>query len=623
MNPLQQQDNQSGDWGSCLGKKCCDTNDGGQGYDNGECTGAGRDCWSEDAGDPLLGYMGYGNKSKGKAKGKGGKGDDSHITCNYCWAQGHMKRNCPILDKAMEEYRASKGKGGKGQPFGGKDSKGKGVGGYGKGVGGYGKGWQSWQPGKSGYKGKGKGSYTGAGGWHGHPVLGSFDHQDSYYWGDGQYSTDSWQSQGAQDWPTQTGPGSEKQGGEPETMTIPFFGSFTKNDQSTLGDWMQVTKARTSKNQERQVKKMPATPIENKFDCLADGANEYESEEEGEKCCRENTYDLLPEFVGRPHSRSPWLGSQMVQNGFQRKRRNPFRASFEVVKDEDESDDEDFLKDLFRERTPEEEEAGRKAGEAREAKRKEQERWHNLSPEEQNQELEWEAMKSFHLPPKAIGVSRRKVKHASSNKPFNACEDVDCKAAEFPNPQVQNKKRWIKTKCQCKDENCIRADLVEPPGLKMRAKKTAMAFTRNDRRTIGAVAETDRTIEVMVDSGASESVMPAGWFEDYQLMDGGIKGVEFASADGGTITILGERKLALDLADGTTKGFTFQVGDKATRPLGSVHRIVQKGNRVVFSASGSYIENEQTGERIWMRESQGVYVLDAQVRRLQPFRRRD
>ena len=62
-----------------------------------------------------------------------------------------MKRNCPILDKAMEEYRASKGKGGKGQPFGGKDSKGKGVGGYGKGVGGYGKGWQSWQPGKSGY----------------------------------------------------------------------------------------------------------------------------------------------------------------------------------------------------------------------------------------------------------------------------------------------------------------------------------------------------------------------------------------------------------------------------------------------------------------------------------------
>ena len=41
------------------------------------------------------------------------------------------------------------------------------------------------------------------------------------------------------------------------------------------------------------------------------------------------------------------------------------------------------------------------------------------------------------------------------------------------------------------------------------------------------------------------------------------------------------------------------------------------GNRVVFnppwSAEGSYIEHEETGERLWLEEQGSLYVLPAKV----------
>ena len=42
-------------------------------------------------------------------------------------------------------------------------------------------------------------------------------------------------------------------------------------------------------------------------------------------------------------------------------------------------------------------------------------------------------------------------------------------------------------------------------------------------------------------------------------------------------------------------------------------KIVKHGNRVVFDESGSFIENKESRERMWLREHEGVYVLDALV----------
>ena len=58
-------------------------------------------------------------------------------------------------------------------------------------------------------------------------------------------------------------------------------------------------------------------------------------------------------------------------------------------------------------------------------------------------------------------------------------------------------------------------------------------------------------------------------------------------------------------------GITFQVTD-VSKPLASVSRILDKGNRVVFSrgAEGSYIENTVTGEWMPLKEERGTFVLE-------------
>ena len=60
------------------------------------------------------------------------------------------------------------------------------------------------------------------------------------------------------------------------------------------------------------------------------------------------------------------------------------------------------------------------------------------------------------------------------------------------------------------------------------------------------------------------------------------------------------------------RAMTFQVA-KVNKALGSVSQIVNNGNRVIFDPSGSYIENVFTNDRMWLRERNGVYVLDALV----------
>ena len=67
---------------------------------------------------------------------------------------------------------------------------------------------------------------------------------------------------------------------------------------------------------------------------------------------------------------------------------------------------------------------------------------------------------------------------------------------------------------------------------------------------------------------------------------------------------------------GQWKNMTFQVCD-VTRPLASVSKIVETGHSVVFNPPqdprGSYIQNYRTGEKMWLTQKDGVYVLETKV----------
>ena len=118
---------------------------------------------------------------------------------------------------------------------------------------------------------------------------------------------------------------------------------------------------------------------------------------------------------------------------------------------------------------------------------------------------------------------------------------------------------------------------------------------------------------ITIDSGAAESVMPMDILGDVKLRpsEGSRKGVQYVTANGGRMPNLGEKKVFFKTVDGATSSVVFQV-THARKPLASVSRIVQKGNKVVFGVEESYIENVKSGKRIPIILENGTYHLDVE-----------
>ena len=121
-------------------------------------------------------------------------------------------------------------------------------------------------------------------------------------------------------------------------------------------------------------------------------------------------------------------------------------------------------------------------------------------------------------------------------------------------------------------------------------------------------------IELAVDSGAAETVMPHNLVLDHEIVEtqASRSGLCYASATDEPIPNLGELRLPLMTSEGTCRGMRFQAAP-VSRPLGSVERICQPGHRVTFDEDGSFIENKMTGEINWLREDNGNYIMDLWV----------
>ena len=99
------------------------------------------------------------------------------------------------------------------------------------------------------------------------------------------------------------------------------------------------------------------------------------------------------------------------------------------------------------------------------------------------------------------------------------------------------------------------------------------------------------------ESGASESVVSEDMLTRATTVEGDAqkKGVQYEVADGTLIPNLCEKKLVAVSDGGVARQMKAQACE-VNKALLSVHRVVQAGNRVVFSASGSFVQHEQTGE---------------------------
>ena len=142
---------------------------------------------------------------------------------------------------------------------------------------------------------------------------------------------------------------------------------------------------------------------------------------------------------------------------------------------------------------------------------------------------------------------------------------------------------------------------VEPEGLRAAKKATSQ--------------EEWTEMEWTVDSGAAESVLGEKQAPNVDTVEGEKckKGVQYEIASGDLIPNLGEKKMEAVTESGVARGITAQVCG-VNKGLLSVAKVTGAGNRVVFSQRGSYIEDEQTGEKMWLMEKNGMYVLKTWVR---------
>ena len=147
---------------------------------------------------------------------------------------------------------------------------------------------------------------------------------------------------------------------------------------------------------------------------------------------------------------------------------------------------------------------------------------------------------------------------------------------------------------------------------------------------INALAEQDGNKyyykEVLIDSGACESVAPKRDFQDYAVSEsqGQRDGTFYVSALGKEIPNEGQKVIPGLTEDKTSCSFTFQMA-AVTRPILAVSRICEKGNEVEFAkdGKGGVIRHVASKKEIPFVKKNGVYVLRLWIPRAQGFRRQE
>ena len=84
-------------------------------------------------------------------------------------------------------------------------------------------------------------------------------------------------------------------------------------------------------------------------------------------------------------------------------------------------------------------------------------------------------------------------------------------------------------------------------------------------------------------------------------------------ASGDVIQNEGEKTFAVVTEDGTCRGVRAQVCD-VDRDLLSVSKMVKTGNMVLFHPLGSFIQDLETEERVWLKDHDGTYSLSLWVK---------
>ena len=121
-----------------------------------------------------------------------------------------------------------------------------------------------------------------------------------------------------------------------------------------------------------------------------------------------------------------------------------------------------------------------------------------------------------------------------------------------------------------------------------------------------------------VDSGAGETVIPEDAVCSVAVTEGEAKrrGTQYEVADGKLLDNLGEKRLEVVSEEGGRKKMVAQVCG-VNKALLSVRKVTAAGNTCVFKKGYGWIEEDATGERIYMEERNGMYMVKLWIPRKQ------
>ena len=117
-------------------------------------------------------------------------------------------------------------------------------------------------------------------------------------------------------------------------------------------------------------------------------------------------------------------------------------------------------------------------------------------------------------------------------------------------------------------------------------------------------------IEMTIDSGAVDTVIPPQAIPNIPLREttASTEKRYYLASNNRKIPIRGRKSIQGYTDDGRPLKLEAEVSD-VKRALGSVRRLCEKGNRVVFDPRGSYIENVEAGQRTPMNDNGKGYKV--------------
>ena len=112
--------------------------------------------------------------------------------------------------------------------------------------------------------------------------------------------------------------------------------------------------------------------------------------------------------------------------------------------------------------------------------------------------------------------------------------------------------------------------------------------------------------------------MPTSWCTHVPVEEAqeSKSGEFFRVANGEKIFNEGKKTISLMTKEGVRRDMRF-TSCEVSKALGYVSQICRAGHAVIFNPpwheDGSYIEHLETGDRMWLIEQNGLYMLDARI----------